>query len=255
MATQEQLNEVLARLQRLEQDNQRLGAELNASRAETQQVTQALQQQQQQQPGPGLGQGLAAEIARAMRDVHEEERRERGHVGLIDAKGLNKPGTFGGDKDEDKFIQWARKTSNFIASAYRDAREMLGLVTDMEDVVTYEELMGDDVENPRFGRPRLEEIDDQLYVVLSALTTDEAFNIVVSSGEGAGFEAWRRLQRRFDPITAGRKRSLLRDIMDPGRAKLMDLQPSIERLEEMMRRYEARKDANGNRRQDRFKMV
>ena len=46
--------------------------------------------------------------------------------------------------------------------------------------------------------------------------------------------------------TAGRARSLLREILGPGRAKLADLQGAIERLEDMMCRYCLRKDSSGS---------
>ena len=71
---------------------------------------------------------------------------------------------------------------------------------------------------------------DQLYTVLMTL------------------EAWRRLHKRWDPLTTGRARGLLREILSPGRAKLVELQGAVERLEDLMRRYTQRRDArNGQR--------
>ena len=35
---------------------------------------------------------------------------------------------------------------------------------------------------------------------------------------------WRRLHKRWDPLTTGRARGLLREILSPGRAKLVELQ-------------------------------
>ena len=89
---------------------------------------------------------------------------------------------------------------------------------------------------------------DQLYTVLMTLVEGESFDILVGSGSGEGLEAWRRLHKRWDPLTTGRARGLLREILSPGRAKLVELQGAVERLEDLMRRYTQRRDArNGQR--------
>eukprot|EP00972_Heterocapsa_arctica_P113461 16437217-Heterocapsa_arctica.AAC.1 len=80
-----------------------------------------------------------------------------------------------------------------------------------------------------------------------ALTEGERFDVVTSCGAGQGFEAWRRLHKRWDPLTAGRARGLLREILNPSRSKLADLQGAIERLEDLTRRYCSRKDSDGRR--------
>eukprot|EP00971_Amphidinium_carterae_P039103 768567-Amphidinium_carterae.1 len=64
-------------------------------------------------------------------------------------------------------------------------------------------------------------------------------------GAGAGLEgleAWWRLHRRWDPLTTGKARGLLREILTPNRAKLSELQGAVERLEDLMHRYCMRKD-------------
>ena len=40
-------------------------------------------------------------------------------------------------------------------------------------------------------------IDGQLFVVLSALTDGESFDVVMSAGGDHGFESWRKLHRRW----------------------------------------------------------
>ena len=55
-------------------------------------------------------------------------------------------------------------------------------------------------------------------------------------------------RKRWDPLTTGRARGLLREILSLGRAKLVELQGAVERLEDLMRRYTQRRDArNGQR--------
>ena len=88
------------------------------------------------------------------------------------------------------------------------------------------------------GRPIIYSADDPC-----ALVEGESFDILVCSGSGEGLEAWRRLHKRWDPLTTGRERGLLREILSPGRAKLVELQGAVERLEDLMRRYTQRRDA------------
>ena len=45
---------------------------------------------------------------------------------------------------------------------------------------------------------------DQLYTVLMKFVEGESFDILVASGLGEGLDAWRRLQKRWDPLTTVR---------------------------------------------------
>ena len=96
------------------------------------------------------------------------------------------------------------------------------------------------------GVERSAEIDVQLFVVLSALTEGESFDIVMSAGGDQGFESWPKLHGRWNPYTAERARSLLREILSPTRAKLSELTCAIEKMEDLVRRYRSRRDAQGN---------
>ena len=57
---------------------------------------------------------------------------------------------------------------------------------------------------------------------------------------GAGLEAWRKLVRRCDPQTTGRKRTLLSRIRNPGTAKVHELCRAIEQRKERVRSYQSR---------------
>ena len=52
----------------------------------------------------------------------------------------------------------------------------------------------------------------------------------------------RQLHRRWGPYTAG----LPREVRSPPRAKLLELMGAIERMEDLVRRYCGRRDAEGN---------
>ena len=80
-------------------------------------------------------------------------------------------------------------------------------------------------------------VQDLEFVALMALTSYEANDIVANSRKNP-LEAWRRLQKRYDPTTGGRKRNLLRKIISLGRCSLLELQAGIERCESCVSRYE-----------------
>ena len=82
----------------------------------------------------------------------------------------------------------------------------------------------------------LEDLNHQLFMVLTQMTEGDPNDIVSNSGE-SGLEAWRKLQRRYDPSTGGRARNLLRYLIKPGRVKVEDLAGALERWEEKLGRY------------------
>ena len=72
------------------------------------------------------------------------------------------------------------------------------------------------------------EVDGQLFVVLSALTDGESFHLVTSGGRG--FESWRSLHKSWSPYMGGRACCLLRAMLSPQRAKLLELMGAIENI-------------------------
>ena len=70
-----------------------------------------------------------------------------------------------------------------------------------------------------------------------AHNTHEANDIVANSRKDP-LEAWRRLQKRYDPTAGGRKRNFQRTITSPGRRSLLELQSWIERWDSHVSRYE-----------------
>ena len=87
------------------------------------------------------------------------------------------------------------------------------------------------------GVQNLEFVLQQMHSALIALTSYEANDIVANSRKNP-LEAWRRLQKRYDPTTRGRKRNLLRTIISLGRCSLLVLQAVIERWESYVSRFE-----------------
>ena len=91
--------------------------------------------------------------------------------------------------------------------------------------------------NQERGVQNLEFVLQQMHMALMALTSDEANDIVANSRKNP-LEAWRRLQKRYDPTRGGRKRNLLRTVVSPGRCSLLEHQAGIERWESVVPRYE-----------------
>ena len=158
---------------------------------------------------------------------------------LVDQKGLGKPPVFSG-REEDFYV-WAKKVENYVSGVFPNVRGALSFAVELQDAVTATAVA--------FGVPELEaemstEIDGQLFIVLSALTDGESFDVVMSAGGDHGFGSWRKLHRRWDPYTAAR--SLVRETLSPPRVKLPELMGAVERMEDLVRRCCGRRDAKGN---------
>ena len=144
---------------------------------------------------------------------------------------------------EDDFYVWTKKVENYVSGVFPNVSGALAFAAGLQDVVTTATVAIGVLE---LGIATSAEIDEQLFVVLSALTEGESFDIVMSSGGDHGFENWRKLPGRWNPYTAGRARSLLREILSPTQMKLPELMGAIEKMEDLVRRCCSRRDAQGN---------
>ena len=138
--------------------------------------------------------------------------------------------------------------SSYICSIYPELREVLEWCEVREKSISSEEL------DRAFGTTadELDKVDGldekgrELASALQMVTQKEPFAIVINCGTN-GYEAWRRLTKRYDPATASRKRTMLKTIMSPQKQKLEALPQAIEEWMDAVRTYEKRKDAKGNR--------
>ena len=157
---------------------------------------------------------------------------------LIDVKGTGRPKESSG-REED-FQQWSKKTEAFFAGVIKESEMMLEWVAEQATEITMTaidlEFLPTDTNVDR-GVQNLEFVLQQMHTALMALTSYEANDIVANSRK-TPLEAWRRLQKRYDPTTGGWKRNLLRTIISPGRCSLLELQAAIERWESYVSRYE-----------------
>ena len=95
-------------------------------------------------------------------------------------------------REEDSYV-WAKKIENCVSGVFPNVRGALSFAVESQDAVTATAFA--------LGVPELEaemstEIDGQLFIVLSALTDGESFDVVMSAGGGHCFESWRKLHRR-----------------------------------------------------------
>ena len=230
-------------------------AQLAELRTQNQQLHQALQQVQQQQSQQQQQQSQQRSLIQALSDLPQSLAQTVGSAvlaaanpartnpTLVDTKGLGKPPPL--KNTESEFVSWARRTENFVVSVHPGARDVLTWAVERESATVAEANAATEVVMPP---DTLRMLADQLYTVLMTFVEGEPFDILVGSGSGEGLEAWRRLHKRWDPLTTGRARGSLREILSPGRAKLVELQGAVERLEDLMRRYSQRRDArNGQR--------
>ena len=217
-----------------QQTTQAMQAAMDARAEETRQLNHRLEQRGSQALDalPALLEQLTVQARPAQRS-------------LVDTRGIGRPQTF--KDDESSFTVWRKKTEGYIVSVSPDLREPLEWAMDRAEAITY------DAQDTTYGssadEAAIDGIDDltrQLHNLLINITDGESFDIVNATEDWNGLEAWRKLSRRWDPTTAGRKRNLLRQIINPGRCKLADLQGSLERHELLVQRYERTRGAQGN---------
>ena len=250
MASAEQLTELTQEMRRLAQEVNRLSQENNALRQ--QQQIQSQQAQQTQEPATGGDQGVQtqmigalSEMTAILKDLKKDGLKKRE---LMDGKGIGAPTVF--TNKEDQYPRWMRKVENHIVGVFgEDFRQVMYWAASAESQISKEEML------EQFGpdSDEIDRIDDiaykngQWYLVLDALTQDESNDLVIGAGTGNGAEAWRKINKRWDPLIAGRKNALLKHIIHPPRCKMEELVGCWERWEEQVRRYERRKTEDGRR--------
>ncbi|CAK0798924.1 unnamed protein product, partial [Prorocentrum cordatum] len=223
------------------------------------QIVQQLQAtlERQQQDIQLLRQQLAAEQAKTsvierLATSIDKMAANSGSSSLVDTKGIGKPTTFGGGDEKDlekKFGVWQRRTQNFIVSVHPSLDDVMEWAIENKETITNDILLqafGDDAD-PANKIDDILEKPHQVYSMLVQITEGEANDIVCNSGSN-GMEAWRKLSRRFDPLTGGRVRNLLRQIISPGRCSVDVIAGGLERWEELVTKYDRSNTSRGEAR-------
>ena len=137
-----------------------------------------------------IAQGLA-ELPGAITTVLSRSQAPMRRM-LVDPIGLGKPPIFSG-REED-FNVWTKKIGNYVSGVFPNVRGALAFAAESQDVVTGATVA---IGVPELGVETSAEIDVQLFVVLSALTEGESFDIVMPARSDHGFESWRKLHGRW----------------------------------------------------------
>jgi hypothetical protein len=229
-----------------------MAATVEAMRLEMQQMH--LKQQQLAEENRILKQANDASLARLPDVIRALEAqvvataanaRRRDTTTLVDNRGLGKPQMF--RNEEDNFRMWASKTEEYILGVYPQLEAVLSWAAEHTSIIDDEVLA---LNHGAMAADASDEVEDmanlnvQIYTCLAALTDGESYGIV-KTARHKGCEAWRLLHQRWDPMVAGRSRALLREIVAPARAKLEHALAAILTWEELVLRYEKRRDSRG----------
>ena len=123
-------------------------------------------------------------------------------------KGLGRPKEFSG-KEED-FQWWSKKTEAFFAGVIKESEMLEWAAEKTTEIMT--ELIDREflptATNQDRGVQNLEFVLQWMHTALMAFTSYDANDTVADSRKNP-LEAWRRLQKRYDPTAGGRKRNFL----------------------------------------------
>ena len=225
-----------------------MSAEVQALLQAMQQQTAALLQQQQQQQQQQLEafksvlQQQQAQHQEQVKALTDSIKQMRGSstLGLVDVKGIAKPQELNNKnaKDKAEFRTWRLKFCNWVESSFPAAKPIF------EHLETNQETQVDDdvIDAWATNVPDVERISAQLYATLVSVAVDQPLDLVKNShrGKGQGFDAMRRLNKRYDPKSdAGSFKELIS--LMATKPQPMDLMISaLERHEEQVRHYEER---------------
>ena len=117
---------------------------------------------------------------------------------LVDRKGLGKPPAFSG-REED-FCVWAKKVENYVSGVFPNVRGAPAFAAESQDAVTAAAvaLRVHDLDDEVSA-----EIDGQLFIVLSALTDSESFDIVMSAGMRPWLRELAQVSQKVGPVHSG----------------------------------------------------
>ena len=143
--------------------------------------------------------------------------------------------------DEKKYAEWMVKLIAFYKSNNAKTERWIQIAMNSKEVQedgVYGS--GDEWLGHAEDLVEIKKFSTNLYSALLGYTEDDAFKLVQSASECQGLEALRLLKRRYDPKSPGTKRALLKSIMGiPPAKKLVEIETSIMRLEEMIKKYES----------------
>ena len=172
------MDEVVAQIQVLNDQNRAL--QMRLEQAEQEVIRQRVVSEQSAQ--------VVAALSQLPQTLQAMVQPSDGKRVLVDGKGFGKPLPF--NNNEQDFLKWSRKTANYMNSVLKGLNPVLVGAVDEEDVLDWKKFNESHID---LDDDELDEMNEQVYHCLVALTDGESFDIVTGVGEGQGLEAWRKL--------------------------------------------------------------
>ncbi|CAK9105213.1 unnamed protein product [Durusdinium trenchii] len=194
-----------------------------------QQIEAAIQQSHQE----------VLNLSQALQGMHQQMQQQTA------AQVLSKPSTYDPVKSPGyaAFNDWSDHVITCVDAQIPGTWELLEHIKDTQPAaqVSIDDLS---LHFPNIDRATLEYLNSTLYAVLITFTVGEARNIVRQARRPNGYEAWKLLQRRFNPVTIGRQRAGLTTIANPpANVPLAQLAGEIVSWETKITEFEARPHA------------
>ena len=160
--------------------------------------------------------------------------------GVVDVRQVGKPDFLKGSKDQigKQWPDWMYTFETWFCSQFRDAEKALRWAREVGSAsITETDIaqQGSDAQWPELGK-----INAQLQVALVSLCRDEALTVVRNSERGQGLDAWRRLNREYEPNNPQANLRLLKKVLQPAQQSIDTLRASIETWEREYRMYRDR---------------
>ena len=222
----QQVAEIAARLEATER--QRV-AEAAAAQGRERELRQALEQRD------ARNEGKVEELREIAARAAFGRDRDRQRPTLVDVRGIGKPKVFTSAGND--WHDWSFKYVNFASSVWPEVKELTTWAREqgVNKILEYDLVPGIEADTVR-------EISTQMYTSIAQLVEGEALVIVKNVDENNGVEVWRKLCHRFDPQTAGRRRSAMSRILNPGQSKMAEFSSDIEKWEDRVHQYEKRRN-------------
>ena len=138
--------------------------------------------------------------------------------------------TYAGEEN-DNIKPWTKTVTSYLNAKHKGMREALKWAKNCKAPIEDLSTMGWDPAT---------HLDGPLHEYLTTITTDKALTIV-ESAPGRGFEAWRRLQDRYNPVGGRYELSRLMRLIQVKQCKTMSEIPfAIDRLKKDIEGFETR---------------
>ena len=165
--------------------------------------------------------------------------------GGVDNKVLAKPSTYDPVKHTGyaAFNDWSDHVITCIDAQIPGTWEVLEYIEDTQpnSMMSIDDL---NLHFPNLDRVTLEYSNSNLFAVLITYTANEARNIVRQARRPHGYEVWKLLHKRFNPVTIGRQRAGLTSIANPTmNVPLNQLSSEIVAWESKITEFESRTGA------------